>query len=225
MAPVKKLFQDVADRRPDSPVDPRLFDHPGVSRVFLEAEGLRVSVQPLAHVGRVGTADGLAVLGGRDVLGAEEEEKPQDERGRQGGQESLETRHQEDDTPDAGDCQTRPWPFSGRRGFLKDFPTKFKRKTGGPYDALLSLVPANFGGRRCVQAIIMDVSEIRRAEEALRESEEKYRDLVENVNEVIYSVGLDGRILYLSPVVESILGYRPDELLGRPFTTVVHSPG
>jgi two-component system cell cycle sensor histidine kinase/response regulator CckA len=53
--------------------------------------------------------------------------------------------------------------------------------------------------------------------EALRESEEKYRLHFENVTDVIYSIDLKFRVLSISPSVERVLGYRPEELVGKPF--------
>ncbi|MCA1742713.1 MAG: PAS domain S-box protein [Desulfovibrionales bacterium] len=49
----------------------------------------------------------------------------------------------------------------------------------------------------------------------LKESEEKYQDLVENINDVIFSIDMEGRITYLSPSAKNILGDKPSELLGR----------
>ncbi len=56
----------------------------------------------------------------------------------------------------------------------------------------------------------------------LRESENKYRELVENLNDVVYSVSNEGKITYVSPSVESIIGYTDDELIGRPFGELLH---
>jgi PAS domain S-box-containing protein len=69
-----------------------------------------------------------------------------------------------------------------------------------------------------VQIISQDITERRRAEEALRESEKRYRDLVETINEVIWEIDSDGVYSYLSPRVKDILGYEAKELLGEPFT-------
>lgn len=57
----------------------------------------------------------------------------------------------------------------------------------------------------------------RLAEEALRVSEERYRHLVENINEILYALDRDGVITYISNLVEAIFGYRPSEMVGRPF--------
>jgi PAS domain S-box-containing protein len=53
-------------------------------------------------------------------------------------------------------------------------------------------------------------------EELLRSSEERYRLLFENSFDIILSVDLQGKFVSVSPSVERILGYKPEELIGRP---------
>ena len=56
-----------------------------------------------------------------------------------------------------------------------------------------------------------------KADQVLKESEEKYRLHFENVTDVIYSLDQEFRVISISPSVEKVLGYRPEELTGRVF--------
>ncbi|MBW1695156.1 MAG: PAS domain S-box protein, partial [Deltaproteobacteria bacterium] len=60
------------------------------------------------------------------------------------------------------------------------------------------------------------------AEKALIKNKEKYRDLVENINEVIFTVDKSGLLTYVSPAVKPLLGYSPSEIIGRPIQGVIY---
>jgi PAS domain S-box-containing protein len=71
------------------------------------------------------------------------------------------------------------------------------------------------GAATGIVSIGEDITEARHAEEALRESEERFRSLIENASDVITILDGNGVIRYASPSIERVLGYVPEELVGR----------
>jgi len=62
---------------------------------------------------------------------------------------------------------------------------------------------------------VQDVTEHKLGEEAPCLSEERYRNLVETTSDCIWEIDLDGSYTYISPRVRDLLGYSPEEVLGR----------
>ena len=92
-----------------------------------------------------------------------------------------------------------------------------RRKNGEDFPAEVLLSAFNLHGKRVLQATVRDVSKYKRTEQALFESEEKFRNLTESLSEVIYRA--DPRTLmvtYVNSVIESLYGYSAQEWLSDP---------
>ena len=72
------------------------------------------------------------------------------------------------------------------------------------------------------QGTVRDVSERDRLHRELRQSEERYRYLVQNAPDLIWSIGADARLTFLSDAVERLTGFRAEELIGQHFGALVH---
>jgi two-component system, cell cycle sensor histidine kinase and response regulator CckA len=74
-----------------------------------------------------------------------------------------------------------------------------------------------------VLGVYMDITEYREAMEALRNSEEKFRAMVETSSDWIWETDMNSIYTYTSPNIEKILGYKPEEIIGKsPFNLMIH---
>src|SRR5215212_2349468 len=124
-----------------------------------------------------------------------------------------------------------------KRGFLRSFagsylPGLLKANPGPPLrrdDRECGRGRSGLGPEkpRVAEArLLEDVTERKRTEDAPRDNGERYderfRALVQNSSDIIALLEVDGTILYQSPSVERVLGYRPDELIGKNAFAFVH---
>lgn len=77
------------------------------------------------------------------------------------------------------------------------------------------ILPDPAGDAPLMQGVALDITDQVRAEHALRESEQKYRSIVENTQDVIMLTRCDGIITYMSPATRQVFGYEPQELVGQ----------
>ncbi len=92
-------------------------------------------------------------------------------------------------------------------------------------DIILEIRPARLTGAdgklTGLRGVTVDITERRRAEEFLRESEEKYRAIVETAPDMIWEIDTQGRFRYISPIINAIMGYTPEEMTGKLVTDLI----
>lgn len=109
-----------------------------------------------------------------------------------------------------------------KEGSSDRYPFRIIDKSGAIRWVEIEGVAIEWEGRPAALGFMSDITERRNSEEALRASEDRYRTLVENLNDVIFSADEEGRITYISPVFERKGKYTCQEVLGRRFTDFVH---
>jgi PAS domain S-box-containing protein len=101
------------------------------------------------------------------------------------------------------------------RGKPELFEERIVQNDGNAIDVELSIVPFSWQGKPAIQITARDISDRKRAERALASSEEKYRKIFENTQDIYYQTDLEGRIVEISPSVSRYSGFRREELIGR----------
>ena len=95
------------------------------------------------------------------------------------------------------------------------------RKDGTRFDAEFDVAQVLLPDGQATLAFISDISERKRADEALRASEDRYRDLVEHSEDLVCTHDLEGRLLSVNPAPARLLGYDVSELLNAPMRDLV----
>jgi PAS domain S-box-containing protein len=99
-------------------------------------------------------------------------------------------------------------------GFLRDEAVQVRAKNGEIRDTLWSAELIKYKGREVVLSLLYEITERKHAEEALRESEKKYRTIVENINDAMYIHDLKGNIIDVNENACRMLGYERDKIVG-----------
>jgi len=109
------------------------------------------------------------------------------------------------------------------QGIKEQYDLHLRRADGADLWAIVCATPILDGHGQFVGALSMvtDITERKRAEEKLRESEERYREVVENAHDVIYSHDLLGHFTSINKVGEQITGYTREEALALNLDQIV----
>lgn len=108
-------------------------------------------------------------------------------------------------------------------GGVDQFSTVWKRKDGVHIHVRENAraVFDSTGKAIYYEGTVEDVTAQRRVQQALRKSEERFRSLVQHASDVITVLNENGEIIYMSPSIGRVLGYKPEDLIGKtPFVFI-----
>jgi len=101
------------------------------------------------------------------------------------------------------------------------FETRHRRKDGTTLDVEISTNGAVIAGHKLVFCVVRDVTARKRAEEELRESEERYRTVLEEMEEGYFETDLNGNFTVINDATWQVLGYPREEIIGSNYRTFV----
>jgi PAS domain S-box-containing protein len=105
--------------------------------------------------------------------------------------------------------------LTDQQDFVRGEEIHFQNRSGEVRVAQMSLELVDMNGVPCMLASFQDVTERRQFEDALRASEDRFRTLVQNSQDIILVHDPHGVVMYESPSVAAVLGYPPGALLGK----------
>lgn len=110
-----------------------------------------------------------------------------------------------------------------KSGALKDLEVRFCTKSGEVRDGLINMEVIELNGESSILAMLLDITERKRTDFALKESEQKYRNLVETCQGIIWAVDLQGQFTFVNQAVRQVYGYEPQEMIGHHFSEFMTS--
>ncbi len=111
-----------------------------------------------------------------------------------------------------------------KTGYVENLKAQFIGKNGKTRLGLMSARIIQLGGEDIILSVTRDITKLMKAEDALRVSEEKFRQIYENILDIYYEANLDGIILEISPSIEKISKYKREELIGKSLYDIYTNP-
>lgn len=123
--------------------------------------------------------------------------------------------------PELGADGAVPPTAGSARGPVLEYEAVGLRRDGARFPCHITLAQVELGDGPVGLLFAQDITARKQAEAAVRESERRYRLLAENATDVIWTMDFSGRFTYISPSVEPLRGFTPDEVLRQPLAEAV----
>jgi PAS domain S-box-containing protein len=98
---------------------------------------------------------------------------------------------------------------------------KFIRIDGTEIDVEVGATPLVYQGKPAIQAVIRDITQRKQTEEIIRQSEERYRTVMEDMEEGYFETDFAGNFAFVNEAVSQHLGYSKEELIGMNFRDII----
>ena len=110
------------------------------------------------------------------------------------------------------------------QGYLRNEKVPAITKGGKEIETIFSVELFEFEQKQCFLCIFHDISDIKDMEKRLVESENKYRKLIEEAGDVLYTSDIHGNFTYINQRVKNLIEYSTEELIGKHFSLLI-APG
>jgi len=120
--------------------------------------------------------------------------------------------------------ETKTWIEKVLREGKAEFETKHRTKNGEIRDVIATSQVTELSGKKFVYSIYLDVTEAKKIENALMESEAKYRQLVELAQEGVWALDDNNRTVFVNPHMAKMLGYSESEMIGKDLGSFLEKP-
>jgi PAS domain S-box-containing protein len=105
-----------------------------------------------------------------------------------------------------------PYEEIAKKGFLR-IEANFRKKNGEIFPGEMSASLFQIAGKPVIQGIVRDISERRRSEHALQESEERHRTIINSMSDIVFVYDKDNRYVEIYASNESLLYAKPENIL------------
>ncbi len=108
-----------------------------------------------------------------------------------------------------------------QQGYFKNEEFILRAKDGKRIHAIVSAELFKMNEKDCVLAVFHDITEMKEMEQKIAENERKWRKIIEDAGDVLYTADASGIFLYINQRVTMLTGYSSEELLGKHFSLLI----